>query len=299
MSEQPFVVTPAGPVDAALEAAGIAAAHWGLPTPVLLRRGMNVIAAAGPDVVLRVSTPTAPAEQGLWLARRLLQAGLRVPAPVRDDVVRHGVFSVIAVERVGRDGPIDWAEVGAMVRRVHEIDPADVLGRYPLPRCGAVPWWQLDALLDEVADLLDDDARRGLEAAAARVRPWPALADDTPQVLCHGDVHPGNVVAGPEGPVLLDWDLLCTGPAAWDHAPLMTWTSRWGGEPGVYEDFAGGYGRSFADDPLAGLLAEARLVAATLLRLRAGRTDPVAAQEAHRRLAHWRGDVDAPTWRAM
>jgi hypothetical protein len=35
------------------------------------------------------------------------------------------------------------------------------------------------------------------------------------------------------------------------------------------------------------------------MRLRAGRTDPVAAREAHRRLAYWRGDVDAQMWAAQ
>ena len=59
-------------------------------------------------------------------------------------------------------------------------------------------------------------------------------------MVCHGDVHPGNVIQSADGPVLLDWDLLCRGPAAWDHAPLMTWTERWGGEPGIYEAFADG-----------------------------------------------------------
>ena len=46
-------------------------------------------------------------------------------------------------------------------------------------------------------------------------------------------------------------------------------------------------------------IAELRLVAATLMRLRAGRHDPAAMPEAQRRLAYWRGDPDAPTWRAQ
>ena len=99
--------------------------------------------------------------------------------------------------------------------------------------------------------------------------------------------------------MLLDWDLMCTGPAAWDHAPLMTWTQRWGGEAGIYERFSAGYGRSFRDDPLAEAIAELRLVAATLMRVRAGRSDPSAAQEAALRLRYWRGDDDAPMWHAQ
>jgi Ser/Thr protein kinase RdoA (MazF antagonist) len=118
-------------------------------------------------------------------------------------------------------------------------------------------------------------------------------------VLCHGDVHPGNVVATADGAVLLDWDLLCTGPAAWDHAPMMTWTERWGGAPGLYEAFAAGYGRSMRGDDVAESVAALRLVAATLMRLRAGRHDEAARAEAERRLRWWRGDADAPPWQAQ
>jgi Ser/Thr protein kinase RdoA (MazF antagonist) len=204
---------------------------------------------------------------------------------------------VVAIERVRESTSVDWRTVGAMMRRVHTIAVDDIRGHHPLPMAGAFPWWQLDGLLDEVADLVDVAAHRGLVAAADRVRGWDV--DLTDLVVCHGDVHPGNVLGGPDGPVLIDWDLLCAGPTAWDHAPLLTWATRWGGRPGTYEAFAAGYGWSASTDALAARLAEGRLVAATLLRLRAGRTDPSAAAEAQRRLSYWRGDADAPPWRAM
>ena len=82
-----------------------------------------------------------------------------------------------------------------------------------------------------------------------------------------------------DGPVLLDWDLLCLGPPGWDHAMLLR-LPRWGWPARWYDDFAAGYGRSLADDPIANALAELRLVAATLMRLRAARDDPAAMPEA-------------------
>jgi aminoglycoside phosphotransferase (APT) family kinase protein len=257
---------------------------------------MNVICAAGDEVVLRVSTPTAPAEQALRLARLLRDAGIRVPAPVRDQVIVHEGCSVVAVEFIREHGAVDWREVGDMVVRVHRLAVDAVRGRYPLPWCGSFPWWSLDSLATEVDDLLDPAARAGIRSACDDVRDWPHLARAAPEVVCHGDVHPGNVVAGEHGPVLLDWDLLCTGPSAWDHAALLTWTERWGGQPGVYESFAEGCGWSGRGDPLAEQLARGRLLAATLMRLRAGRTDPLAAIEGKVRLAHWRRDPDAPMW---
>lgn len=300
MSESAYVVTPAAPLAEALQAAARAAHHWQLPPPSLLRQGMNVIAAAGDDVVLRVSTPTAPAQQALWLSSLLTDAGIRVPRAMRRDVVRDGPFSVVAVERIRAEGAIDWVEVGRMVARVHSIPVEEITGRHPAPHASTFPWWDLPALLGEVSDLLDDSAHRALVEATERCATWVDRAPLVPEVLCHGDVHPGNVMSGPDGPVLLDWDLLCTGPACWDHAPLMTWTERWGGAPGIYEAFAAGYGRNSRGDPLAEQLAEARNVAATLLRLRAGRTDPAAAAEAARRLQYWRApEGDAPFWTAQ
>jgi aminoglycoside phosphotransferase (APT) family kinase protein len=118
-------------------------------------------------------------------------------------------------------------------------------------------------------------------------------------VVCHGDVHPGNVIQSSEGPVLLDWDLLCCGPPGWDHAPLMTWSQRWGGEPGIYESFAEGIGRSMRGDPLAEAIAELRLVAATLMRVLAAQSNPAAVDEAELRLRYWRGDPAAPQWHAQ
>ena len=99
--------------------------------------------------------------------------------------------------------------------------------------------------------------------------------------------------------MLLDWDLVCWGPPAWDHAPLLTWAQRWGGDPSVYPSFAEGYGSSLRDDPLGESLAVLRNVAATLMRVRAGRSDRAAADEAERRLRYWRGDPAAPQWRAQ
>ena len=67
-----------------------------------------------------------------------------------------------------------------------------------------------------------------------------------PQVVCHGDVHPGNVLMSADGPVVIDWDMVCAAPAAWDHSALLTWEERWGGTPGLYASFAAGYGLDIA-----------------------------------------------------
>jgi aminoglycoside phosphotransferase (APT) family kinase protein len=272
-----------------------AAQEWGFAEPVLVRVGMNSLFNAGDDVVLRVSRSTLPAvaAEDAFLAS-VSARDVRVPRRIADTEAPNGLL-VTAMERIHPEGVVDWREVGAMVRRVHGIDPADVPG---LPWCGDFPHWQFAALMDEVRDAIDGAALAGLGAAAERAAGWAERARPT-AVVCHGDVHPGNVLPTAEGPVLLDWDLRCLGPVAWDHGPLMTWSERWGGAPGIYEAFADGYGTSLRGDWMGERLAELRNVAATLMRVKAGRTDPAAAAEAERRLRFWRGDPDAPQWTAM
>ena len=295
MADRPFVDGPPGAAPDVWAAARAAAGHWGLHAPVLLRLGMNGIFNAG-GVVLRVGRVTAEPAAAIELAEVLRDAGLRVPAPARTDAVAHGPLTVTAWERLRLvDTEPDWRSIGTMVRTVHELPLASIPSRYPAPRGEDFPWWRFDDLLAEVADDVDEAARRGLDDVVERHRGWQGTGGD---VVCHGDVHPGNVAMTADGPVLIDWDLLCLAPPGWDHA-MMLRADRWGYPTRWYDELAAGYGRSFAADPTAIAIAELRLVAATLMRLRAGRADAAAMPEARRRLAYWRGDPDAPVWRAQ
>ena len=300
MLTRPFVDRPVTDRIAADAAAVEAARRWGLVEPRRLRVGMNAIyltADAADELVLRVSAPSAPAESAVELANFLTGWGVRVARPRRSDaVVAHGL-SVTCWERIVPEAAApDWRAVGTMVRRVHDLVPDQLPGTYPLSSPLAFAWWDFDALMAEVATDLDDRARDGLLAAVNRHERWDRFAS---VVVCHGDVHPGNVITTEDGPTLIDWDLLCAAPAGWDHAPMMTWQERWGGAPGDYEAFADGYGASLRADPAAEAFAELRLVAATLMRIKAARTDPSARPEVERRLRYWRGDPDAPPWIAQ
>ena len=275
-----------------------AARQFGLVEPELIRHGMNAMYRCG-AVVLRVATPNAPAGLSIEFAEVLEDAGIPVAAPASDVVVEARGHSVTAWNHVGTNGaPIDWFTVGNIVSAVHELDPGLVPDGLPTPSPTEFPWWDHESLLDDVDDLLDHESRAGLTAAIDRHRGWRDW-DAADAVLCHGDVHPGNVIMTDDGPVLVDWDLLCVAPPGWDHAPMMTWTQCWGGEPGVYEAFASGARESARGDRFGEAFAELRLVSATLMRLKVSRSVPSAAPEAMRRLAFWRGEPDAPIWQAQ
>jgi streptomycin 6-kinase len=288
-----YVDHPVTDLVAATQAATTAAGVWRLDPPELVRAGMNAIFACGP-IVLRVSAPTAPAEVSLELARFWQGRGVAVPRAARDDVVLVGDLSVTAWDRISDEtAPIDWMQVGAMVRRVHDTDRSSLPSSVPLPSPTAFPWWDFDSLLERAASALDEVARRGIAAVVDRHAGWKEFDE---VVVCHGDVHPGNVMMHDGAPVLLDWDLLCVAPPGWDHGPMLTWAERWGGQPGTYDEFARGYGRPLRDHPQTIAIAELRLVAATLMRVAASITNPAARPEAERRLRFWRGDPDAPPW---
>jgi len=293
---RPYVDRPAGDLDAAGAVARRAARAWGLADPRLLRVGMNAIYLAGP-AVLRVGHPTVGGDVAIRLARCLSAAGIPVAEPAREDLIVADGFTVTCWQHLAAvDAPVDWVEVGRIVRRVHDLDPTRLPTDYPIPSPRSFDWWDFEAMLAELGPRIDEAARGGLRAAVDRHPRWWS-GDDL--VVCHGDVHAGNVVMVASGPVLIDWDLMCRAPRGWDHGPLMTWADRWGGDPAAYPRFAAGYGTDLRGDPATLAIAELRLVAATLLRVRAAAADPRAQDEVERRLRYWRGDPDAPAWCAQ
>ena len=295
---RPYVDQRVVDLESARHVARSAATAWGLAEPTLLRRGMNAIFVSGAEIV-RVGRATAPAAASHDLAGLLEAHDIPVATPVAGHTMDIEGFAVTGWERIHETGAaIDWAAVGAAVRRIHMIDSAGIPTNYPLPSPTTFPWWDFDAMLDAVADRIDPEALDGLNRTIQAGRSWrTGVGHDA--VVCHGDVHPGNVLMTADGPVLIDFDLLCHAAPAWDHAMLTTVATRWGGGADVYPAFALGYGRSLADDDLTTTIASLRNVAATLMRVRAGITDDEALTEAERRLRFWRGDPAAPQWLAQ
>ncbi|MDJ0769445.1 MAG: aminoglycoside phosphotransferase family protein [Ilumatobacter sp.] len=298
VAARPFVDRPVGPASVTDPIAEEAARAFGLATPIELRRGMNALYACD-GIVLRVGDTTAPGTRAHELAARLGERGVPVVDGIDGLAGRFGPLTVTAWRRVEpAPRPTDWEAVGDAIRRLHDSDASLVPTGYPCPSPATFPWWHFHDLVAELGAHIDELALSGLTAAIERHAGWiDRLTEGA--VVCHGDVHPGNVLMTDTGPLVIDWDLLCTAPRGWDHAMLTTYAERWGGDTSVYPAFAAGYGMDLRDDSFTIAVGQLRNVAATLMRVRAGLTQPAAAAEAERRLRYWRGDPDAPVWRAQ
>lgn len=107
---------------------------------------------------------------------------------------------------------------GYPVPRVHRVAPGQmvlerIVGPTMLDDLGRRPW-RLSAHARLLADL-----HRRLHAlpAPADLRPFPAPGD----AILHLDLHPGNVLLSPSGPVVIDWTNVARGAGAVDVA--LTW----------------------------------------------------------------------------
>ena len=130
-----------------------------------------------------------------------------------------------------------WRRLGAFAARLHAtVLPADLAALVPRedfrPRANELASRvarEVDAYPrgaashDELAERLVDSwtARRGeierlvrrSEALAQRIRDRAANALRLPLVLCHADLHAGNVLVGPDGSIsIVDWDEVIFAP---------------------------------------------------------------------------------------
>jgi aminoglycoside phosphotransferase (APT) family kinase protein len=262
----------------------------------LIRHGTNVLFRAG-GVVLRVSPGQHDAKGQASLTRWLSTRGVPAQRPIAgpfavDDLV------VTGWERLDDGADVDYRQVGAAISALHELDLSSVADHVALPWCGDATWPGLAERLDTAAaaGVVDVEDIAILRSEMTELEGWEGSARDEDLVVCHGDVHPQNVMMAGTEAVVLDWDSICFGPAAWDHAPLLTWAERWGGDPAVYEAFAEGYGADLRDTPLARVLMRVRLLAPTIAMIVRGRSSPIHAKEARLRMRYWRREPSAPAW---
>lgn len=171
----------------------------GLGELVGVGRTSNVY-AYGEASVIKVPHEDVPIDWPLFearLTRGVHEAGLPVPE-VRDVVEADGRFMVV-FERI--DGPSMWQ---AMLDAPTHIDrlTVDLVAIQRALFEASVP--------ANIPDFVDRLARRisVVDSFSAAERTEAVdLAASLPRgvALLHGDLHPGNILMGPRGPIVIDW----------------------------------------------------------------------------------------------
>ena len=145
------------------------------------------------------------------MTRAVFAAGL--PAPeVLDEVTLDGRFGIVLTRldgptllQLSRTGAMTSEQVGAVLATlaisVHKTPP-------PAGVLSLSDW--MDGTLRLSGDMLPKHIATGVLALIERLSPGDGL--------CHGDLHPGNVMMTADGPRLIDWTGTIRAPAALDLA---------------------------------------------------------------------------------
>ena len=143
-----------------------------------------------------------------WHEAQMTHAVFAAGAPAPE--VLGGRFGIVmsrfdgpTLLQLTRTGAVTRGQAGAILaalcRAVHKTPPP--------PGVLALRGW-MDAWLRSAGGTLPAPIAPGILALIERLQP----ADE----LCHGDLHPGNVIMTAEGPRLVDWSGTVRAPAAYD-----------------------------------------------------------------------------------
>ncbi|SFO15648.1 phosphotransferase enzyme family protein [Amycolatopsis rubida] len=181
------------------------------------------------------------------------------------------------------------ADLAGLLRQVHALPPPEGLPEWE-------PLRSVEARVADAEELAEADQRFLLERCAQVQDRLDTLDFPLTRGFVHGDAHPGNVLPGPEGPVLCDFDSSCVGPPEWDLTPLAVGRDRFGDPPARYAEFAAAYGFDVTVWPGFSVLRAVRELKLTTSVLPILRSHPPVRAELRRRLADLRAGRTATAW---
>ena len=121
-----------------------------------------------------------------------------------------GVAAIRALPRIARELP---EHLGAMMARLHALPTDELRAELDAVAPGTAG---LDGYIEYLGLEIDRlDATRLGTALDALVRDHP---EPRPHVICHGDLHPFNVLLTAEGPIVIDWTAARIAHPAYDVA---------------------------------------------------------------------------------
>jgi aminoglycoside phosphotransferase len=185
------------------------------------------------------------------------------------------------------------AQVADALRRLHDLDPPTSFELAPI-----APFVRLADRIDNAATLGDDDRMWMRERLAHLQRRYADLPAGLPPCVVHGDAWVGNVVATPDGTViLLDLERCSIGPPEWDlvHTAIKHTSFDWI-TADDYAAFCQTYGHDVTTWEGFALLRDSREFRMTCMAAQIAAENPNTHDQAAHRLACLRGDQGARPW---
>jgi aminoglycoside phosphotransferase (APT) family kinase protein len=223
------------------------------------------LAEHGIPAVRLLDVPTQPVWAGGYVATLWHEVPHVGPTPTGTDLARllRALHALPAPE-----APLpSWAPLGAVRARLDEADGVE-------PGDLAI----LNRRYDEVSEALD------------------GLVYELPPGPIHGDAHLGNLIPGPDGPVLCDFDSTCIGPREWDLLTLAVGRLRFGYPPQDYRELVDGYGFDVMRWPGFEVLRQARELKLVTVALPLLRSNPQVRAQFGVRMQTFRDGCQATRW---
>lgn len=247
--------------------------------PVVVRIVGSVALRHRVDKVVRVAT---------WFAENDVPAVRLVPGLCQPVLVGDYTATVWHAVPPFTDRPSP-ADLARLLRQVHGLRPPATLPE----------WNPLDDVRRRLgeADGLDVDELAFLRERCDLVEARLAELDFAlPAGFVHGDAHLGNLIPGPRGPVLCDFDSSCVGPPEWDLTPLAVGVRRFGEDAATYAELAEEYGfdvTRWVGYPVLCEVRELKLITSVLPIMK---SSPEVRPELLRRLRDFRTGETSTPW---
>jgi aminoglycoside phosphotransferase (APT) family kinase protein len=130
-----------------------------------------------------------------------------------------------------------------LARLLQAVHAVPVSGRLP----GWDPLTDFDNRVRQTTTMAAADREFLLRRSAELATAVTELVFALPTAVLHGDAHLGNVIPGPDGPVLCDFDSCAIGPPEWDLTPVAVGEVRFGRPAAHQRDFIATYGFDVRD----------------------------------------------------